>query len=303
MTRENTQIDKKDAEKLLRRVTTASVTIAIVLIAIKTWGYIESGSVAILGTLLDSVMDALASLIIFGAVRVAMVPADEDHRFGHGKAEAIAGLLQAFVISMTSFVLLYESIDKVLNPQIIERVNLGISIIIVSMILTFILVLYQRYVARITTSVAIEADGLHYTGDIILNLGVVISLVLGGYFNMTYADPFFGGIACFYLLYNAYRIFQASTDMLMDKEMSDEDRTQIERAVCGHSRVSGIHELRTRRSGLDIFIQFHMELEKDISLYDAHIISDQVKQKIIGFYPNAEVFIHTDPYNDGQGKI
>lgn len=291
-------IDKLEAEKLLRRATTASVSVAVALIGLKTWGYMESGSVAIFGTLLDSVMDSLSSIIIFAAVRFSMVPADEDHRFGHGKAEAIAGLIQAFVIMATSAFLMYEVIDKILNPQLIRKTELGIGIIVASIFLTVLLVLYQKYVTKRTGSIAIEADEMHYSGDILLNLGVAVSLVLGGYFDVTYADPLFGGVACLYLLYSAYQVFVASTDVLMDKEMSDEERQKIEEIIHSHSEVVGIHELRTRRSGLNIFIQFHVELEEGISLKAAHDICDQVELKIMEIYTNAEVFIHADPYDD-----
>lgn len=286
---------KQESEKLLKRATTASVSVAVTLIILKTYGYMESGSVAIFGTLLDSVMDSLSSIIIFAAVRFSMVPADDDHRFGHGKAEAIAGLLQAFVITATSILLLYEVVDKIKNPAMIAKTELGIGIIVASIVLTVMLVLYQRYVAKKTKSIAIEADGMHYTGDILLNLGVAISLVLGGYFNMIYADPFFGAIACLYLLHSAWEVFKASTDVLMDREMEDDEKEKIISIINSHERVIGIHELRTRYSGLNIFIQFHMELEKGISLYDAHEISDQVEDKIMAEYPTAEVFIHADP--------
>jgi len=296
----NNHVDKKEAEKLLKRATTASVSVAIALIGLKAWGYFESGSVAIFGTLLDSVMDSLSSIIIFAAVRFSLVPADDDHRFGHGKAEAIAGLLQAFVITATSFILLYEVVDKFLNPQVISKPELGIWIIVASIILTVLLVFYQKYVTRKTGSVAIEADGMHYTGDILLNIGVAVSLVLGGYFSMTYADPIFGGLACLYLVHSAYEVFISSTDVLMDKEMDEKERDNIKYIINTHNEVVGIHELRTRRSGLNIFIQFHMELEEGISLHDAHEISDQVEAKIIETYPNAEVFIHADPYDDSK---
>jgi len=299
----NNNIDRQQAETLLKRATTASVSVVIILIGLKSWGYIESGSVALFGTLLDSVMDTLSSIIIFAAVRFSMLPADDDHRFGHGKAEAIAGLLQAFVIGATSLLLLFEVVDKFINPREIVKADLGIGIIIASIILTMMLVAYQRYVTRMTGSVAIEADGMHYTGDILLNFGVGISLILGGYYGFIYADPAFGGIACLYLLHSAYQVFKSSTDMLMDKEMSDEERANIEKIIHSHTEVVGIHELRTRRSGLNIFIQFHMELEVNISLVDAHIISDQVEAEIIKTYQNAEVLIHADPYNDGSSKV
>lgn len=288
-------IHKKEAETLLKRATTASVCVAITLIGLKTWGYIESGSVAIFGTLLDSVMDSLSSIIIFAAVRLSIVPADDDHRFGHGKAEAIAGLLQAFVIAASSLLLLYEVFDKITNPVQIVQTDLGIAIIVVSIVLTAMLVIYQKYVAKKTKSIAIEADGMHYTGDILLNLGVVFALVLGGYFDMIYADPIFGAIACLYLLHSAYQVFVISADMLMDKELDDDEKQKIIDIIKSHDRVIDIHELRTRYSGLDMFIQFHMELEQGISLYDAHNISDQVEDEIMKTYPNAEVFIHADP--------
>lgn len=288
-------ISKSVAEKLLKRATTASVAVAIILIILKTWGYIESGSVAIFGTLLDSVMDSLSSIIIFIAVRFSITPADDDHRFGHGKAEAIAGLLQAFIITATSLLLVYEVYDKIKNPKLIGQTDLGIGIILASIILTILLVLYQRYVAKKTKSIAIEADGMHYTGDILLNIGVAIALILGGYFNMIYADPFFGAIACLYLLHSAWEVFKASTDVLMDKEMSEAEKEIIISIIKSHDRVIDFHELRTRSSGLNIFIQFHLDLERGISLYDAHTISDQVEEKIMEAYPTAEVFIHADP--------
>lgn len=291
----NNPTTKEQSEILLRRATTASVAVALILIGLKLWGYIESGSVAIFGTLLDSVMDSLSSIIIFIAVRFSIAPADDDHRFGHGKAEAIAGLLQAFIIMATSFLLVYEVYDKIKNPQTIGQTDLGIGIIVVSIMLTLLLVLYQRYVAKKTKSIAIEADGMHYTGDILLNIGVAIALVLGGYFNMVYADPLFGGLACLYLLHSAWEVFKSSTDVLMDKEMDDDEKGDIIAIIKSHDRVIDIHELRTRYSGLNIFIQFHMELERGISLYDAHTISDQVEDSIMDAYPTAEVFIHADP--------
>ncbi len=297
------KISKNHAETLLKRATTASVTVATILIGLKTWGYMQSGSVALFATLLDSVMDTLSSIIIFAAVRFSMVPANEDFRFGHGKAEAIAGLLQAFVIGLTSFILFYEVVDKIINPKIIDNAALGIGVIVASMALTLLLVIYQKYVTKQTGSIAIQADGMHYTGDILLNFGVGVSLLLGGYFNMVYADPLFGAIAGFYLLYSAYQIFLESASVLMDKEMSEEERDKIQEIIYSHPQVVGIHELRTRRSGLNIFIQFHMELEEHISLKQAHIISDQVENKIITTYHNAEVLIHADPYDDGSGKV
>ena len=299
----NNPMTKEQSEVLLKRATTASVGVAVTLIGLKTWGYIDSGSVAIFGTLLDSVMDSLSSIIIFIAVRFSIAPADDDHRFGHGKAEAIAGLLQAFIITATSLLLVYEVYDKIKSPQIIGKTDIGLGIIISSIILTLLLVLYQRYVAKKTKSIAIEADGMHYTGDILLNIGVAIALVLGDYFNMIYADPIFGAIACLYLLHSAWEVFKASTDVLMDKEMDDDEKKNIVSIIKSHERVIDIHELRTRSSGLNIFIQFHLDLERGISLYDAHTISDQVEDSLMEVYPTAEIFIHADPEEITKDRV
>lgn len=286
---------KKTPSLLMMRAANAAVAVAFFLILMKSWAYNASSSVSMLGSLLDSIMDMFASLINLVAVRLSLAPADDDHRFGHGKAEAIAGLVQAMVIFLSALFLLQASIEKFLNPEPIMKANLGIAVIILTIILTSLLVFYQRYVIRKTESVTISADSLHYAGDLYLNLGVLLALFLSGYMGFYYADPIIGALVALYLMYNVKLIGLSSVDMLMDKEMDDADREKIIEVINSHPEVCGIHDMKTRKSGLKIFIQFHMEMKGDISLSEAHHISDEVEAEVMVLYPEAEVLIHADP--------
>ncbi|PCI45475.1 MAG: divalent metal cation transporter FieF [Alphaproteobacteria bacterium] len=284
-----------NSSRLMVRAANASVAVAFTLILIKTWAYNVSGAVSLLGSLLDSLMDILASLINLVAIRFAIVPADDDHRFGHGKAEAIAGLVQAMVIFLSALFLLIASGRKLINPEPVMAADQGIAVLVISIILTVLLVIYQRYVIRQTGSVAIAADHLHYSGDILMNFGVILALFLGGYMQYYFADPVVGILVAAYLLYNVRQIGQNSVDMLMDREMEEADKLKILNIIRAHTEVRGIHDMKTRKSGLNIFIQFHLEMDGDITLSEAHHISDDVEAEIIAQYPAAEVLIHADP--------
>lgn len=289
------RLDKATASRLMVRAANAAVAVAFTLILIKTWAYNVSGSVSMLGSLLDSLMDILASLINLVAIRFAIVPADDDHRFGHGKAEAIAGLVQAMVIFLSGLFLTVEAGRKLLDPEPIQAADKGIIVLAISVALTVVLVVYQRYVIRKTGSVAVSADHLHYSGDILMNLGVILALFLSGYMQFYYADPVIGILVAAYLLYNVRQIASNSIDMLMDREMEDADKAKILSIIKTHAEVRGVHDMKTRTSGLNIFIQFHLEMDGGISLSEAHTISDDVEAEIIAYYPAAEVLIHADP--------
>lgn len=281
--------------RLMVRAANAAVTVAFTLILIKAWAYNISGSVSMLGSLLDSIMDILASLINLVAIRFAIVPADNDHRFGHGKAEAIAGFVQAMVIFLSALFLMVEAVRKLVAPEPVMEAEKSVYVILVSVLLTVILVLYQRYVIRKTNSVAISADHLHYSGDILMNFGVLLALFLGGYLHYYYADPVIGILVALYLAYNVIQIGRNSVDMLMDREMDESDKAQIISIIKKHSEVHGVHDMKTRKSGLNIFIQFHLEMDGEISLQDAHHISEEVEAEILAVYPAAEILIHADP--------
>jgi len=290
-----TEKDRAYSGQLMMRAAKAAVLVAFTLIVIKSWAYHISGSVSMLGSLLDSLMDILASLINLVAVRFSIVPADDDHRFGHGKAEAIAGLVQAMVIFLSALFLLVEAGQKMVTPVPVMQADMSILILVISIILTGVLVAYQRYAIRRTASVAISADHLHYSGDILMNFGVILALFLSEYMHVYYADPVIGILVGLYLLYNVRLIGQNSIDMLMDREMEDGDKARILDIIRKHAEVRGVHDMKTRKSGLSIFIQFHLEMNGTISLSEAHRISDDVEAEIMAEYPEAEVLIHADP--------
>lgn len=287
------------AHRLLRLATTASVATAGVLIAVKLVAFLLTDSISILSTLIDSMLDAAASVINLVAVRHALVPADREHRFGHGKAEPLAAVGQAIFITGSAVFLLIEASQRFLNPQPLSHSNVGIAVMVFSIVATLGLVTLQRYVIRRTGSLAISADQLHYTGDLLVNGAVIVALVLAAQLGWRFADPVFGiGIAVF-ILYNAWQIAAGAFDMLMDRELPEEDRSRIREVITAHDGVLGYHDLRTRASGPQIFIQCHIELDASLSLLQAHAIADDVENQLREAFPEAEVIIHEDPHEGG----
>lgn len=294
----NTELGSLSSEhntRLIRRATRASVAVALTLICIKFLTYLSSGSVSLLSSLIDSVLDSLASILNFFAVKHSLSPADEEHRFGHGKAEPLAGLGQAAFIAGSSLFLIVESVNRFVHPVAVKQGNLAIAVMLISLGLTIALVIYQRHVVRVTRSVAISADSLHYVSDVVLNLSVIAALVLSTYFGWTLADPVFALAIAVYIVYAAWKIVVQSLDQLMDKELPDEARERIQSIVLRHADVASLHELRTRASGLDIFIQLHLEMDGNLSLTDAHDIADEVEKELRNEFPNADIIIHQDP--------
>ncbi len=280
---------------LLKRVTLASTLTALVLIALKLVTWLWTGSVSMLASLVDSAMDAIASLINLLAVRYALVPADDEHRFGHGKAESLAGLAQAAFISGSALFLLLHAVDRILHPAPVQRTTLGIAVIVFSLALTLALLTYQRYVIRHTGSVAIRADALHYATDVLSNLGVIAALLLAQ-FGLPIFDPILAIAIAGYILIGAWRIGRDSLDHLMDRELDDAVRERIKLLALEHTEVRGIHELRTRRAGQTAFIQLHLEMEPQLTLAEAHAIADMVEAQIRAAVPASDVIIHQDPW-------
>jgi ferrous-iron efflux pump FieF len=287
--------DPARAARLMRRATYASLGVAALLIVIKVAAWWLTDSVAVLSSLLDSLLDAAASLVNLLAVRHALTPADREHRFGHGKAEPLAGLAQAAFITGSALLLLSEAVHRFFSPMPIAHGDIGIGVMVVSILITVALVSYQRRVALETGSVAIGADRLHYTGDVLLNGSVIVSLVLSSWWGLSALDPVFGVAIGGFILVSALSIGRSSFDLLMDRELPDDDRARIKEIVLKHADVRNIHDLRTRSAGTDIFIQFHMELDGMMTLRRAHDISDAVESDLRQAFPNAEVIIHQDP--------
>ena len=283
------------AARLMRLATYASVSVAGLLILAKLAAWSATGSVSMLSTLLDSVLDAAASMVNLVAIRHALTPPDREHRFGHGKAEPLAALGQSAFVAGSAVLLIVEVVRRLWRPQAVENGELGILVMLGSILLTAILVLFQRQVVRKTGSLAISADRLHYVGDVLVNGGVILALVLSEMLGWTLIDPIFGAIIAVYILYTAWSIAHSSLDMLMDRELPDEERQRIRGIALAHPEVKALHELRTRASGPWIFIQFHLEMDGGMSLYEAHRVADQVEGEILAAFPGAEVIIHEDP--------
>ncbi|HSV28055.1 MAG TPA: cation diffusion facilitator family transporter, partial [Candidatus Omnitrophota bacterium] len=262
----------------MRTATYASAATALTLIVVKLAAWAMTGSVAILSTLIDSALDAAASLINLWAVSHALTPADRDHRFGHGKAEPLAGLGQAAFIVGSGALLLVEAVDRFFHPTMVQKGEIGIGVMAFSILLTAILVRYQKYVVAKTQSVAISADSLHYVGDVLINGSVIVSLALTMFLGWTFLDPVFAIAIAGYLMWNAWQIATNSLDMLMDKELPEADRDRIRIIARSHPDVRNMHDLRTRLSGQQGFIQLHLELDANLPLYKAHDIADEVEK-------------------------
>ena len=292
---ENVDSSNEYKAQLMRRATYASVAVAFTLIIIKFIAYVLTGSVAVLSSLVDSVLDAFASVVNLFAVRHALTPADEEHRFGHGKAEPLAGLAQAAFITGSSLFLVFEAINRMINPLQIQHSIVGIVVIVISLVFTILLVMFQKHVVRQTQSIAVHADSIHYLSDVAMNLSVIAALILSTYFGWLIADPVFAlGIAA-YIVYSAWQIASHSLNQLMDRELPDVDRHRIMKIAMQHPAVKGLHELRTRASGKDVFIQLHLVMDGAIALLKAHTIADEVERELREAFPNADVIIHEDP--------
>jgi ferrous-iron efflux pump FieF len=286
--------DPQEIARLLRLATYASISVASILIVAKLVAWGLSDSVSLLATLIDSVLDALASLINLIAVRHALTPADKEHRFGHGKAEALAGLSQSMFIAGSAGFLLLEASRRLISPIAVEAVGISMLVMVFSIVATLLLLGFQRHVIRKTNSTAIRADALHYRTDLLVNGSVILALWLSvqGWAGF---DALFACAIAIYILYSAWEIITVSYDHLMDRELPDEQREEIERLVMQHKSARGLHDLRSRHSGTITFVQLHLELDDDLSLLEAHKISDEVEASLLEAFPGSEIIIHIDP--------
>jgi ferrous-iron efflux pump FieF len=284
-----------ESAKLMRLAGVASVGVAALLIAIKLYAYIATNSVSMLSSLFDSALDLGASSVNLLAIRTAVTPADAEHRFGHGKAEPLAGLVQVAFILGSSLLLLFEVVQHFLQRQAVQQEGIGIVVMLVSIGLTLGLILFQRQVIRRTESMAVQADSAHYFSDFLANIAVIVALVLSSLLGWWWIDPLFGLLVALFIAFTALSIGRASLDMLMDREMDDGERDRIKLIVRANAEVIDLHDLRTRVVGQDRFIQFHLDLKPEISLKDAHRISDAVEASLMEAFPGAEIIIHQDP--------
>ena len=280
---------------LVRTATYLSVAVATTLIVTKLVVWRMTGSVSLLGSLLDSTLDVMASLISLFAVRKALVPADNEHRFGHGKVEALAAFGQGMFVGASALALFWQAVQRIIVPQPVPNSALAVAAMVLSLVLTIALVRYQRYVVQRTGSLAVSADSLHYTTDILINGSIAVGLIFVATLGWTLLDPLLALAVAVYLVYSAWRIVNVALDHLMDREFDEAQRTTIRDVAIGHPEVRAVHDLRTRTSGMHSFIQFHLELDGSMSLSQAHAIADEVERGVNEKFPRAEVLIHQDP--------
>ena len=284
--------------KLTARAAIASIAMAITLIALKSYAAFETSSMAMLGSLADSGLDLVASLVVLLGVRIAAQPADYDHRFGHGKAEAVASLVQVILITISAMFIGFRAVQRLLSGAATAEAELGIGVSIVAMALTVALITYQRHVVKRTGSLAIGTDRLHYSSDLLLNGSVIIALALDQFAKLKGADAVFGMLIAAWLMWGAWRASSHALDQLMDKEWPDDLRERFLAAAKEYSELAGLHDFRTRTSGTHHFAQFHVWVPPHWTVQEAHDRLDRVEEKLQQRFPNTEILIHVDP--EGQ---
>lgn len=291
-------ITAAERSKLTGRAAMASIAMAITLIFLKSWAAFETDSTAMLGSLADSGLDLIASLVILLGVRIAAQPADYEHRFGHGKAEALASLVQVVLITFSAIFIGFRAVERLLSGAQTSDAELGIGVSVVAMVLTACLISYQRRVVRLTGSLAIGTDRLHYSSDLLLNGSVIVALGLDQYAGLAGADAIFGLLIALWLLFGAWRSSIDALNQLMDREWPDDLRERFLAAAKDYPELAGLHDLRTRSSGTHYFAQFHVWVPADWTVREAHDRLDAAEEALQKRFPGTEFLIHVDP--EGQ---
>ncbi|MDO9945746.1 cation diffusion facilitator family transporter [Glaesserella parasuis] len=285
---------EKQYNQYVKRAANFAVIVAATLIIAKAFAWWQTGSMAILAAMTDSLVDLFASLTNMLVLRFALQPADDDHTFGHGKAESLAALAQSAFITGSATFLLLQGIQRLTEPQLVQSSELGVAISLFSIVLTAALVWYQKKVVKLTQSPAIEADSLHYQTDLYMNAAILVAMILNIY-GVIYADALFAIGIALYILFNASKMCWEAVQSLLDKALPQEEVDQIWAIALQHPRIIGIHDVKTRRAGAIRFIQLHLELDDHLPLVVAHDITDSLEQKILAVFPHSEVIIHQEP--------
>jgi len=291
-------LSQSERGTLTSRAALASIAMAIILIALKSYAALQTSSMAMLGSLADSALDLVASLIVLLGVRIAAAPADHEHRFGHGKAEALAALVQVIIITLSAIFIGFRAVQRLINGAQTADAELGIGVSVVAMVLTVALISYQRHVVRRTGSLAIGTDRLHYSSDLLLNGSVIVALGLDQYAGWTGADAVFGLLIALWLAWGAWRASSHALDQLMDREWPDELRARFLSAAKEYPELAGLHDFRTRSSGTHYFAQFHVWVPPEWTVQEAHDRLDRVEEQLQQRFPDTEILIHIDP--EGQ---
>ena len=288
-------LNKSDKEPLIKAASIASLFVSSTLIIIKYYGWAETDSISLLGSLADSLMDFLASIFVFIAISFSLLPADEKYRFGYGKSEGLVVFIQSLLIGVSGLYVFSEAIQRFFYPTEINQPSIAVWIIVVSIVLSIALVLFQNYVVKISKSKAIESDQYHYLTDLYINISVLISILISGWTAYLFVDSLIGLIIALFVIYSAINLLKKSFKILLDQELPSSDRDQIKAIALTHPEVLGFHDLRTRDAGRNYVIQFHLELDPEMSLLHSHEIIEQVMEKVLDAFPDAEIIVHSDP--------
>ncbi|GAB2941314.1 cation diffusion facilitator family transporter [Hafnia psychrotolerans] len=282
-------------KRLTRAASLISVCVALVLVAVKVWAWIATGSIAMLTSAADGLVDVLASMVTLVGVSYAGRPADKGHRYGHGKAEAVAAFVQALLLGAAGIVLGGESISRIINPQPLAQLGLGIWVIIASCCAAVCLVLMQTYVVKRTGSTAIAADRAHYITDVAVNIAVLVALLLESHLSWTRSDSIGALLISLYMIWNARSMVGDALKQLLDRELDIEDRKRIKNAVLSVKGVSGVHDIRTRNGGDRVFVEFHVEVDGNLSVDVGHDIGDAAEVAVSQLFSAADVTAHLEP--------
>ena len=287
--------DLADRARLTRSAALASIAMALFLALLKGWAVWRTGSTAMLGSLADTGLDLVASVATLTGVWIAAMPADDKHRFGHGKAEALAAMVQVILIALSAMAIAFRAVVRLAEGGETRAAGDGIAVSLIAILATFALLAWQRHVIRRTGSLAIRTDNLHYRSDLVLNLAVIAALVLDQSLGFAQADPLFGLAIAGWLLLNAWRASIEAVDSLMDKEWPEEKRLRFVEHAARHPELSKLHDLRTRTSGHRDFVQFHVDLPASMTVGEAHDVIERVEEDLCAAFPGIELLIHIDP--------
>ena len=294
------RLTSAETAALTRRVTLLSVATAIILVSLKMAAWIASDSTAMLASMADSGLDLVASLVTFFAVRYAAAPPDAEHRFGHGKAEAFASLVQAGLVFASAALIAREAVGDLVTPHPLQQEGWAVAVMVVSIGLTLLLLRAQTIVLRQTASVAVSGDRAHYASDLASNVVALIGIAASAWLGVNGMDAAAALVVAALLLWSAIGVFREASSQLMDHELPDDDRAEIVRLVTADGRLANVHQLRTRASGPYIHMQMHVDLDPDITLETAHQAIVAAEKRILEAFPAADILIHADPHGRAE---
>jgi ferrous-iron efflux pump FieF len=280
---------------LNRSAAYASISMATIFVGMKGWAAWSTGSTAMLGSLADTALDLVSSIATLAGVWVAGMPADEDHRFGHGKAEALSAMFQVVLIAISAAALGAHAVQQLIAGERTGAAGDGILVSAIAIVGTLGLLAWQRHVIRRTRSIAISTDHMHYQADLMLNIAVIVALLLDQYAGFTRADPLFGVGIALWLGWGAWQASQDAIEQLMDREWDDEKKSRFLAVLARHPELRGVHDLRTRTSGNHDFVQFHVWVDGNMTVTQAHDVMDEIEAKLLAEFPGIEILIHPDP--------